>query len=321
MLFLLTRFIKAILTLIPLTRYNLENLKNPTMTMRQIKITKSITIRESASLEKYLQEISKEQLISSEEEVRLTHLIKAGDQKALDKMVRGSLRFVVSVAKQYQHQGLTLSDLINEGNLGLIKAAGRFDETRGFKFISYAVWWIRQSILEAIIKQARIVELPSNRVGFINRMRKVYDALEQENERPPSIEELAEAMGEDPEEVSKAYLNIVRQISIDDPITETTEGKTTTWIDTYDSGQEKADDGVLDESVKKAIELALGTLPNKQKEVLKMFYGINCPAMNLEAIADTFSQTKERIRQIKDQALNKLRNHKSARTFLRPYLG
>jgi RNA polymerase primary sigma factor len=290
------------------------------MSMRQLKITKSITNRESQSLEKYLQEIGKVELISPEEEVKLAIRIKQGDQKALDKLTKANLRFVVSVAKQYQNQGLTLPDLINEGNLGLIKAAQRFDETRGFKFISYAVWWIRQSILQALAEQSRIVRLPLNKVGLTNRIQKAYSQLEQEYEREPSAEELAEMLELDIEEVSSTLGIGGRHISVDTPLS---EGEENTLIDVLENpNAERAEMNIEHkESLKQEIDRSLKTLTERQKEVICFFFGIGVDhPMSLEDIGDRFNLTRERVRQIKDKAITKLRSNSRSK-MLRSYLG
>ncbi len=290
------------------------------MSMRQLKITKSITNRESQSLEKYLQEIGKVELITPEEEVKLAVRIKQGDQKALDKLTKANLRFVVSVAKQYQNQGLTLPDLINEGNLGLIKAAQRFDETRGFKFISYAVWWIRQSILQALAEQSRIVRLPLNKVGLTNRIQKAYSLLEQQFEREPSPEELAEVLELDIEEVSSTLGIGGRHISVDTPLS---EGEDNTLIDVMINPNAESASVNLDynESLKTDIDRSLRTLTERQKEVICFFFGIGVDhPMSLEDIGDRFSLTRERVRQIKDKAITKLRSNSGAKS-LRNYLG
>ena len=275
--------------------------------MRQLKITKSITNRESQSLEKYLQEIGKVDLITPEEEVKLARLIKQGDQKALDRLTKANLRFVVSVAKQYQNQGLSLPDLINEGNLGLIKAAQRFDETRGFKFISYAVWWIRQSILQALAEQSRIVRLPLNKVGLTNRIQKAYSQLEQEFEREPSADELATLLEMDIEEVSATLGISARHVSVDTPLA---EGEDNTLLDVLENPNAEKTDNELDhtESLKVEIERSLKTLTERQKEVICYFFGIGVDhPMSLEDIGEKFSLTRERVRQIKDKAITKLR--------------
>jgi RNA polymerase primary sigma factor len=288
--------------------------------MRQLKITKSITNRESQSLEKYLQEIGKVELITPEEEVKLAIRIKQGDQKALDKLTKANLRFVVSVAKQYQNQGLTLPDLINEGNLGLIKASQRFDETRGFKFISYAVWWIRQSILQALAEQSRIVRLPLNKVGLTNRIQKAYSLLEQQFEREPSPEELAEVLELEIEEVSSTLGIGGRHISVDTPLS---EGEDSTLIDVMiNPNSESASEHLeYNESLKTDIDRSLQTLTERQKEVICFFFGIGVDhPMSLEDIGDRFSLTRERVRQIKDKAITKLRSNSGAKS-LRNYLG
>lgn len=290
------------------------------MSMRQLKITKSITNRESQSLEKYLQEIGKVELISPEEEVKLAIRIKQGDQKALDKLTKANLRFVVSVAKQYQNQGLSLPDLINEGNLGLIKAAQRFDETRGFKFISYAVWWIRQSILQALAEQSRIVRLPLNKVGLTNRIQKAYSQLEQEFEREPSAEELAEMLELDIEEVSSTLGIAARHVSMDTPLS---EGEDNTLIDVLENpNAERAETNIEHkESLKQEIDRSLKTLTERQKEVICFFFGIGVDhPMSLEDIGEKFNLTRERVRQIKDKAITKLRSNSRSK-MLRSYLG
>jgi RNA polymerase primary sigma factor len=290
------------------------------MSMRQLKITKSITNRESQSLEKYLQEIGKVELVSPEDEVKLARLIKQGDQKALDRLTKGNLRFVVSVAKQYQNQGLSLPDLINEGNLGLIKAAQRFDETRGFKFISYAVWWIRQSILQSLAEQARIVRLPLNKVGLTNRIQKTYSQLEQQFEREPSTEEVAEALEMDIEEVAASMGISARHVSMDSPMS---EGEENTLLDVLENPNADKTDGdlVYNQSLKTEIERSLTTLTERQKEVICFFFGIGVDhPMSLEDIGEKFSLTRERVRQIKDKAITKLKTNTRCQV-LRTYLG
>jgi RNA polymerase primary sigma factor len=290
------------------------------MSMRQLKITKSITNRESQSLEKYLQEIGKVELVSPEEEVKLATLIKQGDQQALDRLTKANLRFVVSVAKQYQNQGLSLPDLINEGNVGLIKAAQRFDETRGFKFISYAVWWIRQSILQALAEQSRIVRLPLNKVGLTNRIQKAFSLLEQEYEREPTAEELAEVLQMDLEEVSATLSISSRHVSMDTPLT---EGEENTLLDVLENPNAEKTDGELDhkESLKTEIDRSLKTLTERQKEVICFFFGIGVDhPMSLEDIGERFNLTRERVRQIKDKAITKLRATNRCK-LLRTYLG
>lgn len=290
------------------------------MSMRQLKISKSITNRESQSLEKYLQEIGKVELISPEEEVRLATRIKEGDQQALDRLTKANLRFVVSVAKQYQNQGLSLPDLINEGNLGLIKAAQRFDETRGFKFISYAVWWIRQSILQSLAEQSRIVRLPLNKVGLTNRIQKAYSLLEQQFEREPSAEELADVLEMDIEEV-KATIGInARHVSMDSPMS---EGEESTLLDVLENHNAEKTDGELDhkESLKTEIDRSLKSLTERQKEVICFFFGIGVDhPMSLEDIGERFHLTRERVRQIKDKAITKLKASNRCK-LLRTYLG
>jgi len=288
--------------------------------MRQLKITKSITNRESQSLEKYLQEIGKVELITPEEEVKLATLIKQGDQRALDRLTKANLRFVVSVAKQYQNQGLSLPDLINEGNLGLIKAAQRFDETRGFKFISYAVWWIRQSILQALAEQARIVRLPLNKVGLTNRIQKAFSLLEQQYEREPSAEELAEVLEMDLEEVASTLGINSRHVSMDSPLS---EGEENTLIDVLENPNAEKTDQELDhnESLKTEIDRSLKTLTERQKEVICFFFGIGVDhPMSLEDIGEKFNLTRERVRQIKDKAITKLKTSNRTK-LLKTYLG
>lgn len=288
--------------------------------MRQLKITKSITNRESQSLEKYLQEIGKVELLSAEDEVRLAALIRQGDQRALDRLTKANLRFVVSVAKQYQNQGLSLPDLINEGNVGLIKAAQRFDETRGFKFISYAVWWIRQSILQALAEQSRIVRLPLNKVGLTNRINKAFSQLEQEYEREPSAEELADMLELETEEVT-ATLNISsRHVSMDTPIG---DGDDNTLMDVMFNPNADATDEALDhkESLKTEIDRSLNTLTERQQEVIRYFFGIGVDhPLSLEDIGERFNLTRERVRQIKDKAINKLKANTRSK-LLKGYLG
>ena len=290
------------------------------MSMRQLKITKSITNRESQSLEKYLQEIGKVELISSEEEVRLAILIKKGDQQALEKLTKANLRFVVSVAKQYQNQGLSLPDLINEGNLGLIKAAQRFDETRGFKFISYAVWWIRQSILQALAEQSRIVRLPLNKVGLTNRISKAFSQLEQEYEREPTPEEIAFFLDMDPEEVAATLGVAARHVSMDQPLS---EGEDNTLIDVLVNHNAVSTDNdlMVRVSLNTEIERSLSTLTERQKDVIRFFFGIGIDhPLSLEDIGDKFHLTRERVRQIKDKAITKLRSASRCKQ-LRGFLG
>ena len=290
------------------------------MSMRQLKITKSITNRESQSLEKYLQEIGKVELISPAEEVKLAVLIRQGCQKSLDRLTKANLRFVVSVAKQYQNQGLSLPDLINEGNVGLIKSAQRFDETRGFKFISYAVWWIRQSILQALAEQSRIVRLPLNKVGLTNRIQKAYSLLEQQFEREPSAEELAEVLEMDIEEVTATLGINTRHLSMDSPLS---DGEENTLIDVLENANAEKTDGLLihEQSLKTEIDRSLKTLTERQKEVICYFFGIGVDhPMSLEDIGERFSLTRERVRQIKDKALTKLKASNRC-NMLRTYLG
>lgn len=288
--------------------------------MRQLKITKSITNRESQSLDKYLQDIGKEELITADEEVELAQRIKQGDQLALEKLTRANLRFVVSVAKQYQNQGLTLPDLINEGNLGLIKAAQKFDETRGFKFISYAVWWIRQSILSALAEQARIVRLPLNQVGSLNKINKAFSRLEQELERAPSAEEIGEAL-EVPEYKIKESMRVAgRHVSMDAPLSASDDGGTLLDVmQNFDSP--KADKNLMNESLQREIERSLSTLTDKEREIVRLFFGIGMNhGMTLEEIGSKFNLTRERVRQIKEKAIRRLR-HTSRNKLLKAYLG
>ena len=288
--------------------------------MRQLKITKSITNRESQSLDKYLQDIGKEELITAETEVELAKRIKQGDQAALEKLTKANLRFVVSVAKQYQNQGLTLPDLINEGNLGLIKAAQKFDETRGFKFISYAVWWISQSILQALAEQARIVRLPLNQVGSLNKINKAFSKLEQEYERPPSAEELAEVL-EVPEDKIKESMKVAgRHVSMDAPLSSSEDGGTLMDV-MANSDSPKADKLLMAESLQKEIELSLSTLTDKEREIIRLFFGIGMNhGLTLEEIGAKFNLTRERVRQIKEKAIRRLR-HTSRNKLLKAYLG
>jgi RNA polymerase primary sigma factor len=288
--------------------------------MRQLKITKSITNRESQSLEKYLQEIGKVDLLTPEEEVDLAKRIKLGDQAALEKLTKANLRFVVSVAKQYQNQGLSLSDLINEGNLGLIKAAQRFDETRGFKFISYAVWWIRQSILQALAEQSRIVRLPLNKVGSLNKINKAFSELEQEYEREPSPEELADLLEIPTEEVETTLGVAARHVSMDAPFV---EGEDNSLLDVLENNSTPDTDQELDynQSLRREIERSLSTLTDRQCDVIKLYFGIGVEhPMSLEDIGEKFGLTRERVRQIKDKAINKLRSANRSK-LLKNYLG
>ncbi len=286
--------------------------------MRQLKITKSITNRESAALEKYLQEISKETMISAEEEVELAQRIKKGDQKALERLTRANLRFVVSVAKQYQNQGLSLPDLINEGNLGLLKAAERFDETRGFKFISYAVWWIRQSILQAISEQSRIVRLPLNQVGSVNKINREINRFEQINERRPSVDEIAEKIDLPQEKIDEAMNINGHHISVDAPFV---EGEDNSLLDVMTNNNAPlADNELVEESLRSEIQNALNALNERERNVVEAAYGINQHELTLEEIGSKFGLTRERVRQIKEKAIRKLRNSK-ANKFLKTYLG
>ena len=287
--------------------------------MRQLKITKQVTNRETASLDKYLQEIGKVDLITADEEVELAQRIKAGDQIALEKLTKANLRFVVSVAKQYQNQGLTLPDLINEGNLGLIKAAQRFDETRGFKFISYAVWWIRQSILQALAEQSRIVRLPLNKIGSINKINKTYAFLEQSHERPPSAEEIAKELDMTINDVKESLKNSGRHVSMDAPLV---EGEDSNLYDVLNSGESpNPDRTLLHESLRTEIERALETLTPREADVVRLYFGLgNQHAMTLEEIGETFDLTRERVRQIKEKAIRRLK-HTSRSKILKTYLG
>ena len=287
--------------------------------MRQLKITKQVTNRETASLDKYLQEIGKVDLITADEEVELAQKIKAGDQKALEKLTKANLRFVVSVAKQYQNQGLTLPDLINEGNLGLIKAAQRFDETRGFKFISYAVWWIRQSILQALAEQSRIVRLPLNKIGSINKINKMYALLEQSQERAPSAEEIAKELDITVNDVKESMKNSGRHLSMDAPLV---EGEDSNLYDVFRSGESpNPDRELIHESLQTEIERALETLTPREADVVRLYYGLSDQhPMTLEEIGETFDLTRERVRQIKEKAIRRLK-HTSRSKILKTYLG
>ena len=287
--------------------------------MRQLKITKQVTNRETASLDKYLQEIGKVDLITADEEVELAQKIKAGDQKALEKLTKANLRFVVSVAKQYQNQGLTLPDLINEGNLGLIKAAQRFDETRGFKFISYAVWWIRQSILQALAEQSRIVRLPLNKIGSINKINKMYALLEQSQERAPSAEEIAKELDMTVNDVKESMKNSGRHLSMDAPLV---EGEDSNLYDVLRSGESpNPDRELIHESLQTEIERALETLTPREADVVRLYFGLSDQhPMTLEEIGETFDLTRERVRQIKEKAIRRLK-HTSRSKILMTYLG
>jgi len=287
--------------------------------MRQLKITKSITNRETASLDKYLQDIGKEELITADEEVQLAQKVKQGDHLALEKLVKANLRFVVSVAKQYQNQGLSLPDLINEGNLGLIKAAKRFDETRGFKFISYAVWWIRQSILQALAEQSRIIRLPLNQVGSLNKIKKATSRLEQEFERQPSAEEIAEKLEMPNYKIDAAKKITTRYISMDAPLTQDDETK---FLDVFISDDTThTDDTLMRESLAREIQRSLATLTKKERDVINLYYGIGMPhGLTLEEIGAKFDLTRERVRQIKKKAIRRLK-HTSSSKLLKTYLG
>ena len=286
--------------------------------MRQLKITKSITNRESASLDKYLQEIGKEELITVEEEVELAQRIRKGDRNALEKLTRANLRFVVSVAKQYQNQGLTLPDLINEGNLGLIRAGEKFDETRGFKFISYAVWWIRQSILQALAEQSRIVRLPLNQVGALNKINKAIAKFEQENHRTPSVDELAKDLGMPEDKVADSLRVSGRHVSIDAPFNEAEDNSMLDVMPNPDAPY--ADQDLMRESLSREIERALATLTDRERDIIKYFYGIDYPEKTLEEIADEFDLTRERVRQIKEKAIRRLRGQSRSKN-LKAFLG
>ncbi|MBS9463570.1 RNA polymerase sigma factor RpoD/SigA [Flagellimonas sp. HMM57] len=287
--------------------------------MRQLKIIKQVTNRESKSLDKYLQDISKIDLITAQEEVELAQRIRDGDQVALEKLTNANLRFVVSVAKQYQNQGLTLPDLINEGNVGLVKAAKRFDETRGFKFISYAVWWIRQSILQALAEQSRVVRLPLNKIGSINKIKKTFSYLEQAHERPPSPEEIAKELDMTVSEVKQSLKNTGRHVSMDAPLK---EGETSSLYDVINSGESpKPDKELMHQSLNTEINRALETLSPREADVVRLYYGIgDQQSMTLEEIGSTFDLTRERVRQIREKAIRKLR-HASKSKILKSYLG
>ena len=285
--------------------------------MRQLKITKSITNRDSASLDKYLQEIGREELITPAEEVELAQRIKKGDRAALEKLTKANLRFVVSVAKQYQNQGLSLPDLIDEGNLGLIRAAQKFDETRGFKFISYAVWWIRQSILQALAEQSRIVRLPLNQVGSLNKISKELSRFEQENERRPSAEELAERLDIPVEKIADTLKVSGRHVSMDAPFQDGDENSLIDVLPNEDSPM--ADKYLNQESLSKEVDRALKQLLDREREIIKMFFGIGCQEMTLEEIGAKFDLTRERVRQIKEKAIRRLKGQKSK--LLQSYLG
>ena len=286
--------------------------------MRQLKISKSITNRESASLDKYLQEIGHEELLSVDEEVELAQKIRKGDRRALERLTRANLRFVVSVAKQYQNQGLSLPDLINEGNVGLIKAAEKFDETRGFKFISYAVWWIRQSILQAIAEQSRIVRLPLNQVGSVNKINRELNKFEQEHERRPSVNEIADRIDLPEEKVEEAMKANNRHVSMDAPFV---DGEANSLLDVLaDNNMPMADKALVQESLRKEIDRAIDLLNDREQKVVRAFFGIGSPEMTLEEIGDKYNLTRERVRQIKEKAIRRLR-HNTKNKLLKTYLG
>lgn len=287
--------------------------------MRQLKIIKQVTNRDTPSLDKYLHEIGKEDLISAEEEVELARRIKQGDAAALDKLIKANLRFVVSVSKQYQNQGLSLPDLINEGNLGLIKAAQRFDETRGFKFISYAVWWIRQSILQALAEQARIVRLPLNKIGSINKINRTFSELEQKFEREPSVQEIAQVLDLAPDEVKESLKSSGRHVSMDAPITTDEEGSMYDVMTNKDTPS--PDKGLINDSLRREIERALSTLTHREANIIRLYFGLNGKhAHTLEEIGEEFNLTRERVRQIKEKAIKRLKNATRCKN-LKAYLG
>ncbi|MEY4602885.1 MAG: hypothetical protein RIT43_177 [Bacteroidota bacterium] len=289
--------------------------------MRQLKITKQVTNRETASLDKYLQEIGRVDLITADEEVELARRIREGDRRALERLTKANLRFVVSVSKQYQNQGLALPDLINEGNLGLIKAAERFDETRGFKFISYAVWWIRQSILQALAEQARIVRLPLNKIGTINKINKAFSELEQKFERPPSAEELAEFLQCTPEDVKQSLANNGRHVSMDAPLVEGDESSSSMYDVLLNDSLPGPEKELVSESLRKDIERSLSTLTSREGDVVRLYFGLNGKhPMTLEEIGERFDLTRERVRQIKEKAIRRLK-HTSRSRMLKSYLG
>ena len=286
--------------------------------MRQLKISKSFTNRESASLDKYLQEIGHEELLSVEEEVELAQKIKKGDRRAFERLTRANLRFVVSVAKQYQNQGLSLPDLINEGNVGLIKAAEKFDETRGFKFISYAVWWIRQSILQAIAEQSRIVRLPLNQVGSVNKINRELNKFEQEHERRPSVDEIADRIDLPEDKIEEAMKANNRHVSMDAPFV---DGEDNSLLDVLaDNNMPMADKALVQESLRKEIDRAIELLNDREQKVVRAFFGIGSPEMTLEEIGDKYNLTRERVRQIKEKAIRRLR-HNTKNKLLKTYLG
>ncbi len=287
--------------------------------MRQLKIIKQVTNRDTPSLDKYLHEIGKEDLITAEEEVELARRIKQGDATALDKLIKANLRFVVSVSKQYQNQGLSLPDLINEGNLGLIKAAQRFDETRGFKFISYAVWWIRQSILQALAEQARIVRLPLNKIGSINKINRTFSELEQKFEREPSVQEIAQVLDLAPNDVKESLKSSGRHVSMDAPITTDEEGSMYDVMTNKDTPS--PDKGLINDSLRREIERALSTLTHREANIIRLYFGLNGKhAHTLEEIGEEFNLTRERVRQIKEKAIKRLKNATRCKN-LKAYLG
>lgn len=289
--------------------------------MRQLKIVKQVTNRETASLDKYLQEIGRVELITADEEVELAKRIKAGDKRALERLTKANLRFVVSVSKQYQNQGLSLPDLINEGNLGLIKAAERFDETRGFKFISYAVWWIRQSILQALAEQARIVRLPLNKIGTINKINRAYSELEQLYERPPSADELAEYLECSVEDVRQSLANTARHLSMDAPLVDGDESSSSMYDVLPNDALPSPENELTKESLRKEIERSLSSLSGREGDVVRLYYGLNGKhPLTLEEIGDLFDLTRERVRQIKEKAIRRLK-HTSRSRMLKSYLG
>ncbi len=288
------------------------------MSMRQLKISKQVTNRDTQSLDRYLREIGQVELLTADDEVNLARAIKNGDQAALDKLVRANLRFVVSVSKQYQNQGLSLPDLINEGNLGLIKAAQRFDETRGFKFISYAVWWIRQSILQALAEQARIVRLPLNKIGSINKISKTFSKLEQDFEREPTAEEIATALDLTPNEVKRSMEIVGKHVSIDAPLTDSEDVSMSDMLESSDTpGPDK---NLLNDSLRKEIERTLTTLSRRESDIIRHYFGINTQALTLEEIGDELGLTRERVRQIKEKAIRRLKHTSRCRN-LKMYLG
>ena len=289
--------------------------------MRQLKITQQLTNRDTASLDKYLQDISKEEMVTPEEEAELAKKIRDGDQAALNRLTKANLRFVVSVSKQYQNQGLTLSDLINEGNLGLIKAGQRFDETRGFKFISYAVWWIRQSILQALAEQARIVRLPSNKIGAIQKIKKTLSRLEQEFEREPSVDEVAEILELTRKDVTETMKNAGRHVSMDAPVSSNEDSSSTMYDLMQSEDSPNPESGLVKQSLKDEVGRVLSTLTVREAEVVSCFFGLNgILPMSLEEIAQRYELTRERVRQIKEKAIRRLK-HGSKKRILKPYLG